>query len=85
MRGDHPVSRLQSPAAPDGWDERLVQCRTILGLTQNESAARIGVDASTLARWERGEREPTGAFEARALTFVAEVEATSRRSLALTA
>jgi DNA-binding transcriptional regulator YiaG len=43
------------------------------------------VDANTLARWERGEREPTGAFEARALAFVAEREATSRRSLALTA
>jgi DNA-binding transcriptional regulator YiaG len=75
-----------NPLPPaDGWAERLVQCRTILGLTQNESAARIGVDAGTLARWERGEREPTGAFEARALTFVAEVEATSPSSLALTA
>jgi transcriptional regulator with XRE-family HTH domain len=70
---------------PDGWAERLVRCRTILGLTQNESASRIGVDQCTLARWERGEREPTGAFEARALTFVGEVDATCRRSLALTA
>jgi transcriptional regulator with XRE-family HTH domain len=65
---------------PDGWAERLVQYRTVLGLSQKESALRIGVDQCTLARWERGEREPTGAFEARPLTFVAEVEATSRRS-----
>jgi transcriptional regulator with XRE-family HTH domain len=70
---------------PDGWAKRLVQCRTVLGLSQKESALRIGVDQCTLARWERGEREPTGAFEARALTFVAEVEATSRYLLALTA
>jgi predicted transcriptional regulator len=56
---------------PDGWAERLVRCRTVLGLSQKESALRIGVDQCTLARWERGEREPTGAFEARALTFVA--------------
>jgi hypothetical protein len=32
--------------------------------------------ASTPARWERGEREPTGAFAMQALRFVAPVEAT---------
>jgi transcriptional regulator with XRE-family HTH domain len=41
-----------------GWADRLVQCRTALGLSQKESAVRIGVDQATLARWERGEREP---------------------------
>jgi site-specific DNA recombinase len=56
------------------WSDRLVQCRTVLGLSQSESAARIGVDASTLARWERGEREPTGAFVTGALQFVVAVE-----------
>ena len=30
----------------------------------------MGVDASTLARWERGEREPAGAFAARATKFL---------------
>jgi transcriptional regulator with XRE-family HTH domain len=59
------------------WSERLVQCRTVLGLSQGESAARIGVDASTLARWERGEREPTGSFAVRAVRFVTPVETTS--------
>jgi transcriptional regulator with XRE-family HTH domain len=36
--------------------ERLVRHRTSLGLTQRETAARIGVDQGTLARCERGER-----------------------------
>jgi len=41
--------------------ERLVRCRTSLGMSQKEAAREIGVDPATLARWERGEREPTGA------------------------
>lgn len=40
--------------------ERLVQTRKNLGLSQKKMAGRIGVDPSTLARWERGERQPTG-------------------------
>jgi site-specific DNA recombinase len=75
-----------NPLPPaDSWADRLIQSRTILGLSQKESAAQIGVDQGTLARWERGEREPVGPFEARVLRFVAEVEATSRSSIALTA
>jgi transcriptional regulator with XRE-family HTH domain len=46
--------------------ERLVRHRTTLGLTQKEVALKLGVDPSTLARWERGEREPEGRFAARA-------------------
>jgi transcriptional regulator with XRE-family HTH domain len=42
--------------------EQLVRHRTTLGLSQTEAAERLGVDPSTLARWERGERAPTGAF-----------------------
>jgi site-specific DNA recombinase len=53
-----------------GWAERLVQCRKALGITQKEAAKRIGVDSSTLARWERGEREPEGDFAARANHFL---------------
>ena len=33
---------------------------------------QIGVDPSTLARWERGEREPTGAFLERVKRFLHE-------------
>jgi site-specific DNA recombinase len=46
----------------NGWGERLARQRTSLGLPQKDAARKIGVDPSTLARWERGEREPTGVF-----------------------
>jgi transcriptional regulator with XRE-family HTH domain len=66
-----------NPLPPsDEWADRLVQCRTALGLSQKESAHRIGVDPCTLARWERGERDPTGAFAVRALRFLTVAEAT---------
>jgi transcriptional regulator with XRE-family HTH domain len=42
--------------------EKLIRQRTRLGLSQKESAEHLGVDPSTLAKWERGEREPTGRF-----------------------
>ena len=60
-----------NPLPPsDGWADRLVQGRTAIGLTQKQAAARIGVDPCTLARWERSEREPTGAYAARAQRFL---------------
>ncbi|MFN0168661.1 MAG: recombinase family protein [Bryobacteraceae bacterium] len=40
--------------------EQLVRHRTTRGLSQKEAARDIGVDQGTLARWERGEREPAG-------------------------
>ena len=49
---------------PESWAERLIHFRTSLGLKQRDFADRLGVDPCTLARWERGEREPTGSFEA---------------------
>jgi site-specific DNA recombinase len=52
------------------WAERLVRHRTTLGFSQNEAARRIGVDPSTLARWERGEREPAGALAKPAQRFL---------------
>ena len=70
---------------PKGWANRLVQGRTALGLTQKESAHRMGVDPCTLARWERGEREPTGAYAARALRFVTAAEAAWSPTAARTA
>jgi len=58
------------------WADRLVHSRTALGLSQRGSAKRIGVDQCTLARWERGDREPTGAFAAQATRFLGTAEAT---------
>ena len=48
---------------------RLVLGRTALGLSQKESAAQIGVDQGTLAKWEREEREPHGRFAVQAQHF----------------
>jgi len=62
--------------SPEGWRDRLIQCRTLLGFTQKESAHHIGVDPCTLARWERREREPAGPFATLALRFLNAAEAT---------
>ncbi len=75
-----------NPLPPaNGWSGRLVQCRIVLGLSQEESAARIGVDPCTLARWERGERKPTGARATQVFSFVSQVEATWSPATARTA
>ena len=42
--------------------ERLVWRRITLGLTKKEAAQSLAVDPGTLAKWERGEREPVGRF-----------------------
>ena len=34
--------------------ERIAEARNSLSLTQKELGARIGVDAMTVSRWERG-------------------------------
>jgi site-specific DNA recombinase len=47
--------------------EQLVRHRTTLGLSQKEAAIAVGVDPGTLARWERGEREPAGELHTRVL------------------
>jgi transcriptional regulator with XRE-family HTH domain len=70
---------------PKGWPDRLVQTRTAMGLTQREAARRIGVDAGTLARWERGEREPAGAFAKLASRFLAPTRARESQKVARTA
>jgi transcriptional regulator with XRE-family HTH domain len=44
----------------DKLSQRLVNHRNVLGMTQKEFARQLGIDPSTLARWERHERVPTG-------------------------
>jgi DNA-binding XRE family transcriptional regulator len=46
----------------DTMAHRLVNHRKAHGMTQKDFAGQIGVDPSTLARWERGERIPIGRF-----------------------
>jgi transcriptional regulator with XRE-family HTH domain len=59
------------PAA-EGLGGRLARQRTSLGMTQKAAAKCLGVDPSTLARWERGEREPQGVFRERVQGFLRE-------------
>ena len=54
--------------------EQLMRHRTGLGMTQEAAARHIGVDPSTLARWERGEREPLDKFMERINRFLTETE-----------
>jgi transcriptional regulator with XRE-family HTH domain len=63
------------PPPPSGIGERLVRCRTLLGLSQKVFAGQLGVDQGTLAKWERGEREPAGDFKKGVLTFLNSAEA----------
>jgi transcriptional regulator with XRE-family HTH domain len=63
----------------EGWGQRLVRRRTTLGMTQKDAAARLGVDQGTLAKWERGEREPQGAFLERVRRFLRDGEASGAR------
>ncbi len=59
------------------WAERLVTSRTALGLSQRLAAKRMGVDPSTLGRWERSERQPMGPMLVRATEFVGLAELAS--------
>jgi hypothetical protein len=43
---------------PSTLAESLVHFRTVRGMTQAQFAGMLGVDPTTLARWERGERLP---------------------------
>jgi site-specific DNA recombinase len=71
-------------AATDDWGQRLVQSRRALGLSQKEAARRLGVVQCTLARWERGERQPAGEWAARVQRFVLPVKATLAKTMAAT-
>ena len=54
----------------DSLGERLVACRRAAGLSQKELARRLGIDPTTLARWERGEREPSARLAAKLHSFL---------------
>jgi len=47
---------------PDTLPEQLVWYRKAKGWTQKDFAKALGIDQTTLARWERGERKPMGRF-----------------------
>ena len=41
------------------FGEKIVISRQLLGITQKELAHHLGIDPSTLGRWERGESKPS--------------------------
>jgi len=49
--------------------ERIVAFRRVRGLTQNELALRLGVDPSTLGRWERDKGQPSGTLLGKLVAF----------------
>ena len=66
---------------PNQWSERLVQCRTLLGISQKESARRMG---STPPHWRDGSEASerrAGDSPPRASRFVCGVEARSSVSV----
>ena len=44
---------------PKTLGEAIAASRRLLGLRQKDLAAALSIDPSTLARWERGERQPS--------------------------
>ena len=72
--GYNPLPPATTPAVA------LVRHRTILGLSQEQAALKIGVDPSTLAKWERGEREPAGAALGRLRVFLDQEETQNSQS-----
>ena len=60
------------PSPPPGalLGERLKAYRQHAGISQQQFARLLGVDPSTLSRWERNLRMPTGSYERRAQAFL---------------
>lgn len=56
---------------PKTMGARLVRFRTARGWSQKRLAEELKVDPSTLARWERGEIQPRGAFRERVSVLLA--------------
>jgi transcriptional regulator with XRE-family HTH domain len=50
--------------------ERIVACRQRMGLSQKKFARRLGVDPTTVARWERGEGRPSRKLWKRLAAFL---------------
>jgi transcriptional regulator with XRE-family HTH domain len=61
---------------PTSFAERVTWARTLLGLSVQACARRLGVDPATLWAWETGRREPEG----RRLTAAEQLVVTARQS-----
>jgi transcriptional regulator with XRE-family HTH domain len=61
---------LPFQAQAETLGEKIVNSRRLSGITQKELAKRLGVDPSTLARWERNESRPQKRLSARLAGFL---------------
>ncbi len=59
------IPSVLSDKEPKTLGKKIVYYRRLAGITQKELARRLGVDTTTLAKWERGEREPRSIFQER--------------------
>ena len=57
-RGERTGARIHRIAVKP---EEIQKARKRLGLSQDQFASAFGVSASTLRKWEQGQRSPTGA------------------------
>ncbi len=55
---------------PETLGEKIVCYRWLKGMTQKELARQLGVDPTTLALWESGERELSGACREHLISFI---------------
>jgi transcriptional regulator with XRE-family HTH domain len=63
------------PYDPDAsLKKRLTDVREALGLTRREVARRLGVDDSTVSRWESGERRPPAWYRRKLLALDADLQ-----------
>jgi transcriptional regulator with XRE-family HTH domain len=56
---------------PKTLGEKIIHCHHLSGMTQKELAHRLGIDPSTLARWERNECKPLRKHLEKLTTFFA--------------
>ena len=54
----------------DNLGQQIIAKRTKLGLSQKELAQRLGVDPSTLGRWEQGKGQPLLKHRVRVMIFL---------------
>jgi transcriptional regulator with XRE-family HTH domain len=54
---------------PKTLRERIVNYRRLSGITQKELAHRLGIDPTTLARWEKNEKSPVKRYRQRLKTL----------------
>ncbi len=50
--------------------ERIVALRRVLGIRQEDLAGQLGVDPSTLARWEQGKGQPSDRHQVKLTEFL---------------